>query len=310
MMSVFTICCSGEGWNAMTSMSLFGDGAELGPKPLDRRSRRLKVLVTVKAAPTPSAQYGETVCVAGISVDLEQPGWIRLYPINFRELTDPASFAKYDIVEVDAVPSAGSQDQRVESWRPQAGTFSVVGKAAAGGRWVARRNWLDPLISVSMCELNAGVKGNPAGQSLGLVPVKELLKLELKPHPGWTEDEQDKINGYINQMPLLPDESGQEARLSPVARRPLEAPRMKGWYQWRCQTCRPGGSHRQGILDWEFVALQRSIGAVDDSELKKRIEAVYVDKLFAPDRETSFFVGNQSKRPQAFAVLGVFWPKR
>jgi hypothetical protein len=51
------------------------------------RSRRLQLLVTVKAAPNPSTNYGETVCVAGISTDLADPGWIRLY----HELCGPSN---------------------------------------------------------------------------------------------------------------------------------------------------------------------------------------------------------------------------
>jgi hypothetical protein len=46
-------------------------------------------MITVKAAPNPSEQYGETVCVAGLQASVESPGWVRLYPINFRELGGP-----------------------------------------------------------------------------------------------------------------------------------------------------------------------------------------------------------------------------
>ena len=56
------------------------------------------MLITVKAAPTPSTTYGETVCVAGLSADPSDPGWVRLYPINFRHLDDTSQFAKYDII--------------------------------------------------------------------------------------------------------------------------------------------------------------------------------------------------------------------
>jgi hypothetical protein len=45
--------------------SLFGPEAAPVAKAVDDAWRRMKVLVTVKAAPNPSAAYGETVCVAG-----------------------------------------------------------------------------------------------------------------------------------------------------------------------------------------------------------------------------------------------------
>jgi hypothetical protein len=60
-----------------------------------------KVLVTVKAYPNPSKKYGETVCVAGI--DLGTGKWIRLYPIQYRDLEDEKKFKKYSIIEIKAV---------------------------------------------------------------------------------------------------------------------------------------------------------------------------------------------------------------
>jgi len=44
-------------------------------------SGRLRVLVLVKAAPQPSRQYGDTVCVAGVTLDAESQ-WVRLYDIR------------------------------------------------------------------------------------------------------------------------------------------------------------------------------------------------------------------------------------
>lgn len=162
----------------------------------------------------------------------------------------------------------------------------------------------------SMCRLNADVKVRASAQSLGLVPVREMLDLALEPHPGWSQSEQDKINKYVDQLPLLFEGSGEIERLSSVARRPLEAPRLRGYYLWRCDGCSSSGHHRQGILDWEFVALQRNIGDVSDTELMERVRAKFLTEMFSPVRESSVYVGNQAKRPHVFSVLGVFWPKR
>ena len=82
----------------------------------------MRMLVTVKAAPNPSERYGETVCVAGLRLDLDNPGWVRLYPINFRELENDSRFRKYDVVSVTARPNPG--DPRAESWRPQMDTLT------------------------------------------------------------------------------------------------------------------------------------------------------------------------------------------
>lgn len=45
--------------------SLFGPEEVAGEKPTDVTETTMSVLVTVKAAPNPSTNYGETVCVAG-----------------------------------------------------------------------------------------------------------------------------------------------------------------------------------------------------------------------------------------------------
>ena len=56
------------------------------------------ILITVKAYPSPSRKYGETVCCAGIDIDTAR--WIRLYPIPFRDLDTSQKFKKYTIIRV------------------------------------------------------------------------------------------------------------------------------------------------------------------------------------------------------------------
>ncbi|WP_218061766.1 hypothetical protein [Planobispora rosea] len=84
----------------------------------------MKALITVKAAPNPSEAYGETVCVAALRLDLDHPGWIRLYPINFRELDGGSQFRKYDVVSLEAKPSPS--DPRAESRRPRSDSFVEI----------------------------------------------------------------------------------------------------------------------------------------------------------------------------------------
>jgi hypothetical protein len=135
----------------MTQMSMFGQPDELPEEPAGDQAVTLKVLITVKAAPNPSEKYGETVCVAGLSLDPCRSGWVRLYPINFRELGGNETFKKYDIVSVQVVPAR--QDSRRESWRPQMHTLKVTGHL---NPWAPRRRWLDPAISTdtTMCRLH------------------------------------------------------------------------------------------------------------------------------------------------------------
>ena len=279
----------------MTQISIFGPDED-GPaaKPPTDRAVRLRVLVTVKAAPNPSERYGETVCVAGLSADLGMPGWIRLYPINFRELACDDRFRKYDIITVDAKPAR--QDQRRESWKPLMDT--MVNERHLNP-WRARQRWLDPFIEDSMCQLNRKARVDANAQSLALVRPLDIGGLDVEPHPGWTVAERRKIDAYVGQLDLLSDQD----------RTPLQAPRFKAAYRYRChEPMCPG--HRQGVIDWELVAFQRRLARLPDEDLRRAIQAKFLGELCAPSRAVAFYVGNQAKRAHVFSVLGVFWPPR
>lgn len=280
----------------MAQLSLFGPSGEgLEPKPASDDVVRLRVLVTVKAAPTPSEKHGETVCVAGIRAELGHPGWIRLYPINFRYLESAEKFAKYDVVSVDAVP-ARRGDLRRESWRPRMGTLA---KEEHLTHWRQRRSWLDTYVEPSMCRLNEEARLAADSQSLALIQPREVGDLRISRHEGWTRDEQRKIDAYVNQFDLLSEHD----------RTPLEAPRFRGTYRYRCGDRRCRG-HEQGLLDWEFVALQRRLRHHSDEEAVRELRTKFLDMMCGPERDVAFYVGNQAKRRHTFSVLGVYYPSR
>ncbi|WP_245782865.1 MULTISPECIES: hypothetical protein [Amycolatopsis] len=261
-------------------------------KPAGDQWQVLRVLITVKAAPNPSATYGETVCVAGIRLDLASPGWVRLYPINFRDLESDRSFRKYDVVRVRARPARN--DPRVESWRPDLHSLRVERHL---NPWNPRRPHVEPYLGGTMCELLAAVRSAPPARSLAIVRPARIVGLDIEPHPGWNEDDRAKIDQYVSQLDLLGTE-----------RSALEAPRLRGWYRYRCDaSCR---GHRQGILDWEFVALQRRLNHLDDDALARELRARFLGQLCAPGRNAAFYVGNQAKRQHVFSVLGVYSPPR
>ena len=278
-------------------MSLFGpDPGSVPVKPADDRAARLRILITVKAAPNPSETYGETVCVAGLRVDLESPGWVRLYPINFRELDSDQKFAKYDIVSLEARPNRS--DPRAESWRPQMATLRKEGHLVG---WPRRLGYVSDYIEGSMCGLLDGIRDHPPAKSLAAIHPRQVTGLDIEPHPGWTPGEQAKIDRYVSQLEL----PGMEK----APRTALEAPRFKGWYKYLCHAPACKG-HRQGIYDWEFVALQRHLSGRSADAARTELRRRFLDQICAPDRDVVFFVGNQAKRQQTFMVLGAFYPRR
>jgi hypothetical protein len=227
-------------------------------------------------------------------VDLGKPGWIRLYPINFRHLASDEQFRKYDIIAVDARPAR--QDQRRESWKP---VMETMVKERHLTPWRSRQAWLDPYIEDSMCRLNDAARADANAQSLALVRPMDVDGLDVEPHPGWTAPEQRKIDAYVNQLDLFSNQD----------RTPLQAPRFKAAYRYRCHEPRCAG-HRQGVIDWELVAFQRRLRHLSDEELRRAIHQKFLGQLTAPSRDVAFYVGNQAKRAHVFSVLGVYWPPR
>jgi hypothetical protein len=152
-----------------------------------------------------------------------------------------------------------------------------------------------------MCRLNQGARDSPTAQSLALVRPRTIKHLRIEKHPGWSDAEKRKLEKYANQ-PGLFDRDGH-------VRTPLEAPRFRAAYEYHCfeSGCR---GHRQGVLDWELVALQRHMRDLDDRSAEREIRARFLEQMCSESRAPAFFVGNQAKRPQTFSVLGIFYPKR
>jgi hypothetical protein len=236
--------------------------------------------------------------VAGIELgDTGPRNWVRLYPINLRYLRGGGGvgegFRKYEVITARCRPAKG--DSRVESWNPDISTVKVAGKVTG---WDKREPLVEPLATDTMCGLYRAVKADPSARSLGLVRPVEITGLDLEDHTGWSDDEQRKINMYVNQFDMLDAED----------KVPLEAPRLKGFYKYRCAASQCSG-HRQQMLDWEFSAFQRRGRNLDVDALKASVRRRFLDEVCAPDRHVAFYVGNQAKRHQTFSILGVYWPK-
>lgn len=74
--------------------------------------RKARILILCKTYPSPSAQYSETSCVAGIEEDGKL---IRLYPVPFRLIADTAKFKKWQWITAQI--EKAKKDHRSESHR-------------------------------------------------------------------------------------------------------------------------------------------------------------------------------------------------
>ena len=253
-------------------------------------AEQARVLITVKASPEPSTSYGDTVCVAGIRLDSPLHEWIRLYPVPFRYLDNEQKFKKYDVLSVNVVKA--TKDARRESFSPDLASI----QKGAHLKVSDRANHILPLVKRSMCQVQADIGADLNGPSLAIVHGRQVKRLVVTKHPGWTQQEAARLAHWAK----APDLFG-----TPRARQ-LQAPRFKATYEWLCDSPECKG-HAQRLLDWELTAFQRRFDQDDDATLANRIKEKFLDDMFS-NRAPHFYVGNFASGPKrkSFSILGVF----
>jgi hypothetical protein len=246
-------------------------------------------LVTVKAYPNPSAKYHESVCVAAIT---KEEGWVRLYPVQFRSLPASQRFKKYQRIRLRM--KKHDRDVRPESYRPDESSFQLL-DVIGPERVAERREWIEPTLSPSMCEIQKSQ--SQMGKSLGVFRPKEIVDfLIVDSSPEWSGRKQ----AALDQLTLFDERTTQLEKIPFVFK-----------YKYVCNDDRCKG-HSQSIIDWELMELYRNVRdeASDTQDIKAKIRAKYLDQICGSKRDTFLFVGNHSRFPNTFMVLGVFWPPK
>ncbi|WP_375385068.1 hypothetical protein [uncultured Microbacterium sp.] len=256
------------------------------------------MLITVKASPQPSARYGDTVCVAGIRVDGGRAEWIRLYPLAFRWMGVEQQFKKFDLIDVEVRREI--KDSRPESYRPDIDSIKVVRHL---DDWKDRQPYMERVARTSTCALSAAATAHHDAPSLGMVTVRAVERLKVEAFGEWTVAQKARIAAAANLAPL--SLFGDAARTPPE----LKAPRFVARYEYFC-TADGCPRHVGQILDWELTALQGRLHREPDAEAITQIERKFLTQMFAPGRQTSFFMGNfeDARKRHSFSVLGAYYP--
>jgi hypothetical protein len=256
---------------------------------------KLRILTAVKTYPIPSAKYDELVCTAGVT---ERGDFIRLYPINFRELPYAQKYHKYQWMDV--VAEKHRRDPRKESYRPEPGSIRLIGEPipTRSGDWSGRARYVLRQEAPSMEDLRDRQEADRT--SLGIFRPKEVTRLIITPDdPEWKAAFQREL---------------QQQRLFEDRKTTLAPPRKVPWkfqYEFVCDDPRCKG-HRMMIEDWEVGALYWKLvdtGATP-REAAGDVEKKFLNEICAPDRDTRFFVGTILAHPKSWVVIGLFWPKR
>lgn len=257
----------------------------------------LRVLITVKTYPIPSAKYDELVCTAGVR---EDGSFVRLYPVNFRDLPFSRQYRKYQWIEVKARKHTG-RDFRKESYRPEPGTLRNLGEpiGTRNGDWSERAKYVLQSRSKSMEDLRD--QQDRDGTSLGIFRPKVIKDLEISPaDPEW----KPSFKAALMQVRLWEDRK--------VTKEPPRKVPFKFHYRFECEDPRCKGKHKMMIEDWEVGALYWRLvdaGATPD-EAASEVKSKFLGELCGPEKDTHFYVGTVLSHPKSWVVIGVWWPKR
>jgi hypothetical protein len=259
-------------------------------------SERLKVLITVKTFPIPSSKYDELVCTAGVN---EYGDFVRLYPINFRDLPFSQQYKKYQWLEVDAVKHTG-RDSRKESYRPKCDSIHLHGKPlSSGDNWAERSRCVLAKKSQSMEELH--IRQEEDRTSLGIFRPKEVSDLIITPaDPDWKPG----FKAALMQQRLWENRK--------ASREPPRKVPFKFQYKFSCDDSRCNGKHQMMIEDWEIGALYWNCvdGGASPEEACRKVRQKFLGQICASDRDTYFYVGTVLAHPKSWVVIGTFWPKK
>jgi hypothetical protein len=248
-------------------------------------------MITVKAYPNISRRHGEVVCVAGIRIDMPKPAWVRLWPVQFRDLPFAARFEKYQEITVDAALS--DKDNRPESLWPRTDTLIPGRHYSSKQRWAARRRWVEPLIVNSMCEVLERQEEDRTSLAVIRPGTVHDLLIE-KVASGWKPEQQSVIDQPSLFFP---------------GRSTLKSIPYRFKYQYTCQRKGCKG-HEQSIIDWELGEAFRSWSSDDIATRLRLIRHKWLEEMCGRDKDTLFFVGNIHLYPRTFLVLGTFWPPK
>lgn len=248
------------------------------------------VLITVRTYPVPSKTSIEVSCTAGITDDGK---WIRLFPVPYRFLDQDKRFRKYQHIE--ATVAKAQSDIRPESYKIDIDSIRILSDPIATNNcWKQRKAKVFPLLSNSLCWLYEQRNRNRE-PTLGFFKPKSITSLRVDPTTSnWTEAELASLRQY----PLFGDTSQTQLEKLPYIFS----------YEFRCDS--PGCSgHTLSCTDWEMGASYRSwkykYGANWESKFRDKYET---EMIFAKD--THFFVGTVRAHPDAWIIVGLFYPPK
>jgi hypothetical protein len=261
-------------------------------------SKKSRILILCKTYPSPSSNYAETSCVAG----LEESGeLIRIYPMPFRLVEDDKQFKKWQWVEARIEKS--KKDHRKESHRVYVDTINCDAAPLP-----TKNNWAERLRILSNLSIHRDfdeveLSRQATGATLALLRPARIIGLDITPvaSPDWTKSEKDKLIQLQQQADLF-DESDAK-KITTLKKLPYDF-----HYRYSCSVEGKTKEYRHKIVDWEIGALYwnvfREHGAAWERPFREKIE------VRLPIADLQFLMGTIHRFPDQWLIVSLIYPPK
>ncbi|MEK6354960.1 MAG: hypothetical protein V4796_15780 [Burkholderia cenocepacia] len=257
-----------------------------------------RILILAKTYPSPSAQYVETSCVAGIA---QSGAMRRLFPVPFRMIEDGQQFRKWQWIDVRI--EKANKDHRPESHKVYVDTINCGNVIDTKKEWSSRWEWLDKIPSFDSFD-SIDAARLEGGLSLALLHPKRLLGLDIVKarNPDWTDDEREKLLQEQMQGNLF-SEAEERKQVKQLRKVPFDF-----YYRYICDTPDGEEEHKHKIVDWEAGALfwkcRESYGADWEKPFRAKLEEDLGSK------ELMFLMGNQHRFQDQWLIISLIYPPK
>ena len=257
-----------------------------------------RILILAKTYPSPSAQYVETSCVAGINQD----GLMRrLYPVPFRMIEEGSQFKKWQWIEVRI--EKANKDHRPESHKLYVDTISCLDVIESKKEWGLRWEWLDKIPSFdNLNDIEA--KRIDDRLSLALLRPKKLISLEITKarNHDWTEEEKEKLMREQMQGDFF-SEAEAKRQVKELRKVPYDF-----YYRYVCDSPNGEDERRHKIVDWEAGALYWHCRKSHGDDWEKPFRAKLEKQLGSKD--LMFLMGNQHRFQDQWLIISLVYPPK
>ena len=159
--------------------------------------------------------------------------------------------------------------------------------------WKARKEYIYPLKSPSLCQLQEACNENHS-PTLGFFRPKLIEKLEIREslEPNWT----------ARQLQIL----RQKSLFELGSKQELEKIPFYFYYHFNCDDASCKG-HKMSCADWEMGESYRKwkiqYGDLWEEKFRQRYETEMIQR-----NDTHFFVGTMLQYPGTWIIVGLFYP--